>query len=178
MAVTKLHHAAYRCNDAQETADFYTKFLGLEYYAAVSEEDVPSTGEKCPYMHIFFAMKDGSCVAFFEVPTSPPMQKDPNTPEWVQHLALNVESREELLERKKLLVDGGIDVIGPTNHGFCESIYFFDPNGHRTELTFHIGNDAMMKKLKSTAPRMLAEWNKTKKVQTDAAWVHNEMVST
>ena len=68
MAVTKLHHAAYRCNDAQETADFYTKYLGLEYYAAVSEEEVPSTGEKCPYMHIFFAMKDGSCVAFFEVP--------------------------------------------------------------------------------------------------------------
>ena len=98
MAVTKLHHAAYRCNDAQETADFYTKYLGLDYYAAVSEEDVPSTGEKCPYMHIFFAMKDGSCVAFFEVPASPPMQKDPNTPEWVQHLALNVESREELLE--------------------------------------------------------------------------------
>ena len=128
MAVTKLHHAAYRCNDAQETADFYTKYLGLEYYAAVSEEDVPSTGEKCPYMHIFFAMKDGSCVAFFEVPASPPMQKDPNTPEWVQHLALNVESKEELLARKKLLVEGGFDVIGPTNHGFCESIYFFDPN--------------------------------------------------
>ena len=178
MAVTKLHHAAYRCNDAQETADFYTNFLGLEYYAAVSEEDVPSTGEKCPYMHIFFAMKDGSCVAFFEVPASPPMQKDPNTPEWVQHLALNVESREELLQRKKLLVDGGFEVIGPTNHGFCESIYFFDPNGHRTELTFHIGDDAMMNKLRTTAPKMLAEWNKTKKVQTDAAWVHNEMVST
>jgi catechol-2,3-dioxygenase len=124
-------------------------------------------------MHIFFAMKDGSCVAFFEVPASPPMQKDPNTPEWVQHLALNVESREELVERKKLLVDGGFEVIGPTNHGFCESIYFFDPNGHRTELTYHIGDEAMMNKLKTTAPKMLAEWNKTKKVQNDAAWVHN-----
>ena len=44
MAVTKLHHAAYRCNDAQETADFYTKYLGLEYYAAVAEEDVLDVG--------------------------------------------------------------------------------------------------------------------------------------
>jgi len=174
MAVTKLHHAAYRCNDAQETAEFYTKYLGLEYYAAVSEEEVPSTGETCPYMHIFFAMKDGSCVAFFEVPASPPMQKDPNTPDWVQHLALNVESREELLERKKLLEDGGIEVLGPTNHGFCESIYFFDPNGHRTELTFHIGDKEMMDKLKSTAPVMLEEWNKTKKVQNYASWVHDD----
>ncbi len=174
MAVKMLHHVAYRCNDAQETADFYTKLLGLEYYAAISEEEVPSTGEKCPYMHIFFAMKDGSCVAFFEVPQSPPMQKDPNTPDWVQHLALQVESREELLERKKILEDAGVDVIGPTNHGFCESIYFFDPNGHRMELTLHIGDQAMMDKLKSTAPVMLEKWNQTKQVQSDAAWVHEK----
>ena len=174
MAVKMLHHVAYRCNDAQETADFYTKLLGLEYYAAISEEEVPSTGEKCPYMHIFFAMKDGSCVAFFEVPQSPPMQKDPNTPEWVQHLALQVESREELLERKKILEDAGVDVVGPTNHGFCESIYFFDPSGHRMELTLHIGDQAMMEKLKSTAPVMLEKWNQTKQVQSDAAWVHEK----
>lgn len=173
MAVTKLHHVAYRCNDAQETADFYTKYLGLEYYAAISEADVPSTGEPCPYMHIFFAMKDGSCVAFFEVSASPPMQKDPNTPEWVQHLALNVESMEELLARKKLLEDGGIDIIGPTDHGFCQSIYFFDPNGHRLELTLHTGDAAMMERLKSTAPKMLENWSKTKQVQRDAAWVHD-----
>jgi len=174
MAVKMLHHVAYRCNDAQETADFYTKLLGLEYYAAISEEEVPSTGEKCPYMHIFFAMKDGSCVAFFEVPQSPPMQKDPNTPDWVQHLALQVESREELLERKKILEDAGVDVIGPTNHGFCESIYFFDPSGHRMELTLHIGDQAMMDKLKSTAPVMLEKWNQSKQVQSDAAWVHEK----
>ena len=60
MAVQQLHHVAYRCNDAKETADFYTKLLGLEYYAAVSEDTIPSTGEKCLYMHIFFAMADGS----------------------------------------------------------------------------------------------------------------------
>ena len=173
MAVTHLHHAAYRCKDAQETADFYTKLLGLEYYAAVSEDTIPSTGEKCPYMHIFFAMKDGSCVAFFEVPEEPPMQLDPNTPAWVQHLALNVESKEELLERKKILEDAGVEVIGPTNHGFCESIYFFDPSGHRMELTLHSGDEAMMEKLRSTAPEMLKKWNETKQVQTDAAWVHD-----
>ena len=26
----KLHHVAYRCRDAQETVDFYTKVLGLK----------------------------------------------------------------------------------------------------------------------------------------------------
>jgi len=30
-----------------------------------------------------------------------------------------------------------------------------------------------MAKLKSTAPKMLEKWNQTKKVQHDAAWVHD-----
>ena len=29
----KLHHVAYRCRDAQETVEFYTKVLGLKYAA-------------------------------------------------------------------------------------------------------------------------------------------------
>ena len=172
MAVQHLHHVAYRCNDAKETADFYIDILGLEYYAAVSEDTVPSTGERCPYMHIFFAMADGSCVAFFEVPESPPAIKDTNTPEWVQHLALVVEDEEELLEKKGKLEAAGVDVIGPTNHGFCQSIYFFDPNGHRLELTVRTETPEMMEKLKSTSEEMLNEWTKTKTVQKQAAWVH------
>ena len=172
MAVQMLHHVAYRCNDAKETADFYIDILGLEYYAAVSEETVPSTGEKCPYMHIFFAMKDGGCVAFFEVPESPPAIEDTNTPHWVQHLALVVESEEELLEKKQALVDTGVDVIGPTDHGFCRSIYFHDPSGHRLELTLRTETPEMMEKLRSTAEPMLDEWTKTKSVQRHAAWVH------
>ena len=79
-------------------------------------------------MHIFFAMADGSCVAFFEVPEAPPAIKDTNTPAWVQHLALVVEDEDELLEKKAKLEAAGVDVIGPTDHGFCKSIYFFDYN--------------------------------------------------
>ena len=172
MAVQQLHHVAYRCNDAKQTADFYIDILGLKYYAAVSEDTVPSTGEKCPYMHIFFAMADGSCVAFFEVPESPPAIKDTNTPEWVQHLALVVEDEEELLEKKAKLEAAGVDVIGPTDHGFCRSIYFFDPNGHRLELTVRTEPAEMMERLSSSSAEMLEEWTKTKTVQKQAAWVH------
>ena len=32
---TGLHHAAYRCNNAQETVDFYTHVLGMEYVMAI-----------------------------------------------------------------------------------------------------------------------------------------------
>ena len=172
MPVQKLHHVVYRCNDAKETAAFYTDILELEYAMAVSEDHVPSTGEQTPYFHLFFEMKDGSSVAFFELPASPPMQKDPNTPDWVQHLALEVESEEELFRMKKKIEDAGVDIIGPTDHGFCTSIYFFDPNGHRLELTHQKGTPEMMAELRRTARPMLEKWDQSKDVQRDAAWIH------
>jgi len=85
MVVRKLHHVAYRCKDAQETVEFYTRVLGLKYSHAVRNDNVPSTGEFYPHLHVFFEMDDGSSVAFFEIPTEAPMGFDPNTPQWVQH---------------------------------------------------------------------------------------------
>ena len=91
MDIKCLHHVAYRCKDAAQTVDFYSNVLGLEYSMAVAEDRVPSTGERSPYMHIFFRMDDGSFIAFFELPESPTMGRDTNTPAWVQHLALRVK---------------------------------------------------------------------------------------
>jgi glyoxylase I family protein len=134
MDIKQLHHVAYRCSDAKQTADFYTRVLGLEYAMAVAEDRVPSTGEAHPYMHIFFRMDDGSYVAFFELPESPQMGRDGNTPVWVQHLALRVENEAALLRNKARIEAHGVEVLGPVDHGICKSIYFFDPNGHRLEL--------------------------------------------
>ena len=178
MEIKSLHHVAYRCNDAKETADFYTKVLDMPYVAAVSETNVPSTGENSPYMHIFFGLADGSCIAFFEVPESPPMQKDPNTPDWIQHLALNVDSMEDLQAAKKKLEENGVDVVGPTDHAFVQSIYFFDPNGHRLELAYNTAQPGMMEKLRDTAEPMLAKWQEDKRVLHDAAWVHDGTTTT
>ncbi len=96
-----LDHVAYRCRDAGETTEFYTKVLGMKLVAAVTDSHVQSTKERCPHIHVFFAMEDGSCVAFFETPEERPMGRDPNTPAWVQHLALQVRDRETLLGMKK-----------------------------------------------------------------------------
>src|SRR2546430_9679090 len=97
MNIKSLHHVAYRCKDAQQTAEFYTKVLDLEYAMAVSEDKVPSTGEESPYMHIFFRMDDGSYVAFFELPDSPEMGRDDKTPLWVQPLPLRVPDQQPML---------------------------------------------------------------------------------
>jgi catechol-2,3-dioxygenase len=65
-------------------------------------------------------------------------------------------------------------VLGPTHHGVFKSIYFFDPNGHRIELTADIGSDAQYAELRRVAPLMLDEWSETKKAPRHADWLHEE----
>ncbi len=174
MNIKSLHHVAYRCKDAHQTAEFYTKVLGLEYAMALSEDRVPSTGEPHPYMHIFFRMDDGSYVAFFELPESPEMGRDANTPSWVQHLALRVADETTLLKEKTRLESHGVEVLGPVDHGICKSIYFFDPNGHRLELAADTMTPEMKQRLSSVSEEMLREWSSTKRAPHHADWVHKK----
>ena len=171
MTVQGLHHVAYRCKDAKETTDFYTKYLDLGFNIAIAENEVPSTGEWSPHIHIFFQMGDGSCVAFFELPESPDMKLDPGTPDWVQHLALKVGDMETLHSYKDRLEADGIDVIGPIDHQICQSIYFFDPNGHRLELAVDTMTSALAEKLDGLAQPVLDGWTETK-TAPDVDWMH------
>lgn len=177
MEIKQIHHVAYRCNDAKETVDFYTKNLDMEFLVAISEDRVPSTKEPDPYMHLFLDAGMGNILAFFEIPNSPPMGRDPNTPEWVQHIAFRVEDEAALMQAKEDLEAKGINVLGPTDHAIIKSIYFFDPNGHRLELTCITATDDMMDELKRVAPIMLEEWSQTKKTVTQAAWLHEKEFS-
>ena len=43
-----IHHVAYRCRDAKETADWYKAMLDMEFTTAFAEDHVPSTGEYDP----------------------------------------------------------------------------------------------------------------------------------
>src|SRR5215212_9815614 len=131
----KLHHVAYRCLDASKTVDFYTRVLRLPFAHAVTNDYVPSISKYDPHLHIFFELQDGSYIAFFELPLCAAPKIDPNTPDWVQHLALEVSDEATLIDGKQRLEAAGVSVVGPTDHGFCKSIYFFDPSGHRLEMT-------------------------------------------
>lgn len=101
----------------------------------IRADRVPSTGEYSPYLHLFFRMADGSSIAFFDLGDGEATISSPNTPAWVNHFAMQLESREELSAMNDRLRQAGIDVIGVTDHGFVQSIYFFDPNGLRLEYT-------------------------------------------
>ena len=145
----------------------------MKLVLSIAEDAVPSTGEADPYMHIFLDAGMGNVLAFFELPTCPQMGRDPNTPAWTQHLALEVESMDVLLAAKARLEAEGIEVVGPTDHALFQSIYFFDPSGHRLELAANTSTPAMLDALDKVKWDMLEEWSRTKKAPKHAAWMHD-----
>ena len=177
MKLSKIHHVAYRCKDAKETVEWYVKHLNMDFVLAIAEDLVPSTKAPDPYMHVFLDAGAGNILAFFELPKSPPMARDPNTPDWVQHIALRVKDRASMLEAKANAEAIGCHVVGPTDHAVFESIYFFDPSGNRIEVTHVTSKPSQLEQLKKLAPVMLEEWDRTKKPPRLAAWVHEKEFS-
>jgi lactoylglutathione lyase len=172
MLIRKIHHVAYRCIDAKQTVEWYGKHLGMKFVLAIAENEVPSTKQPDPYMHVFLDAGQGNILAFFELPNQLPMDRDRNTPAWVQHLAMEVDSVETLLATKARLEAEGIAVLGPTDHTIFKSIYFFDPNGHRLELAANTGTPEMMDKLDAVKLDMNEEWSRTRRAPKHAAWMH------
>lgn len=157
-SIEKLHHYAYRCRDAEETRAFYEDLLGLPLAHVLQADNVPSTGEHSPYLHLFFAMGDGSYIAFFDLGDGTATTPDPGTPRWVNHLALEVEGEDALNAAKARLEEAGVDVLGVTDHGFVKSIYFFDPNDIRLELTCRTADKAAERRMAEAAHVTLDAW--------------------
>jgi catechol 2,3-dioxygenase-like lactoylglutathione lyase family enzyme len=131
MAVKGLHHSAYRCRDSEETRRFYEDFLGLPLAGALEIHET-KTGRAVDVLHTFYAMADGSFLAFFEAPDSPFEFKPQH--DYDLHIALEVEedALADMLARGRAR---GIESRGIAEHGFIRSIYFRDPNGYVIELT-------------------------------------------
>jgi len=162
VAVQRLHHYAYRCRDAEETRHFYEDVLGLPLVHIVRADYVPSTQEHYPYVHLFFELQDGSCIAFFDLGDDQASMPSLNTPKWVNHIAFSVNTLEELHRAKARLEAAGVSVLGPTDHHFVHSIYFFDPNGVRLELTCQVGDEAYIATKRASAHEELDAWTREK----------------
>jgi glyoxylase I family protein len=160
--VHQLHHVAYRARDAEETRHFYEDILGLPLYHIIQSDHVPSTGEYCPYTHFFFRLQDGSFIAFFDLGNDEASLPSPNTPAWVNHISFRVDSQQALRDMKERLEAHGIEVLGITDHHIFHSIYFFDPNGVRLELTAQLADEFQMLEESKTAHARLAEWTARK----------------
>jgi len=155
----KLYHFAYPCRDAEETRRFYEDILGVPLVHCMLAERVPSSGEQAPYAHFFFELGDGSYIAFFDLGTNVNPEPSPNTPAWVQHFAIESDSVETVLSMLERLKSFGVEVVGPVDHGFVRSIYFFDPNGLRLEIAARTEAPGFLAHEKARAHDQLRRWS-------------------
>ena len=138
----RLSHLAFVTHDAEATTRFYTEVMRMPLVTAVMHNRIPSTGELLPYLHIFFRMQDGSTIAFFEAPSLPERTVDAHPAYNVfEHVALEVATTAEVDEWKQWVQGKGIEVLGPVDHTLIYSVYFFDPNGIRLEITTPLVSD-------------------------------------
>ncbi len=155
-AIKGLNHAAYRCRNSEETRQFYEDFLGLPLVDALPI-GTTKTGRAAQVLHTFFAMDDGSCVAFFEEPDAAFDFKDQR--DFDLHLALTVdmETLHEMFKRGKARA---IETRGISDHGFIHSIYFRDPNGYVVELAapVELRSGASADERRLRARQVLDEW--------------------
>ncbi len=118
---------------------------------------------RCRDLHSFYAMDDGSCLAFFEAPDRPFEFKEQH--DYDLHIAVEV-SRDDLRKMYEKGKQAGIDTRGFADHGFIDSIYFRDPNGYVIELTAKRDHhDEAMDPSKNGARANLDAWQKEKRAR-------------
>lgn len=128
MQIYGLHHITLVAADAQRTADFYTRVLGLRLVKKTVNFDDPGS------YHLYFGNDDaqpGSLITFFEWPNAP---KGLPGIGGTHHFALTVTDRDGLLQWKRRLTDLGIRVDGPYDRRYFTSIYLRDPDGQVIEI--------------------------------------------
>lgn len=155
MKIQGLHHSAYRCRDSEQTRAFYEDFLGLLLVHTL-DIHVTKTGRLTDTLHTFFAMSDGSCLAFFEA-SDMPFEFKPQH-DYDLHIALKVDrtTLEAMLGKGRSL---GIEGRGIVDHGMFDSLYFRDPNGYVIELACqHADHEEAMNAARSQARAKLDRW--------------------
>lgn len=127
-----IHHLAISTCNIKEQIEFFTDVLGGELKALYWMHGVDQT------FHGFVAF-GGLHIAFVQHPENPDVQEIGLTHPGnaggrvaagvMQHVALNVDSLDELLEMRDRLRSRNVVVMGPLDHGMCHSIYFAGPEG-------------------------------------------------
>lgn len=158
--VRQFHHHAYRTADMERTRQFYEDVLGMPMIGVFVETTDPVTEEPSNYIHAFFEIADGSALAFFQFQEGlygESAIQGPQDP-FDHHLALEVDSKDVVLEYRDKLQALGIDHM-LIDHGYCYSLYVHDPNGMQVELTTKVPETVeIMERHAATAHDDLKRW--------------------
>lgn len=133
IAAKRLHHHAYVVRDQETTRRFYEDVLGMPLVATWCEQE-HVRGKLRTYCHTFFALADGSALAFFQL--ADPADHDElaaAVPTSLNHVALAVDS-DGMADIERRLGAAGVP-YRVIDHGYCRSLYVLDPDKMQLEFT-------------------------------------------
>ncbi|MFI5318193.1 MAG: VOC family protein [Myxococcota bacterium] len=134
-----IHHLAISTAEIKQQIAFMNDVLGLELVALYWMHGVAGA------WHGFLKLNDRSSIAFVQTPEVAKVERELGVSHagspgglsaggTMQHVALNVDSYEELLAFRDRIRSRGITVLGPIHHGMCDSIYFAGPEDLSLEI--------------------------------------------
>ncbi|MGE0727159.1 MAG: VOC family protein, partial [Acidimicrobiia bacterium] len=129
----RLHHHAYVVRDQEATRRFYEDVLGMPLVATWCERE-HVRGKDRTYCHTFFALADGSALAFFQM--ADPADHDELSapvPTSLNHVALAVDADGQAEIEQRLTAAGHRYRV--IDHGYCRSLYVLDPDQMQLEFT-------------------------------------------
>lgn len=134
--VRGVNHAAFPTFDPRATITFYRDVLGFPVVHATCALGW-GPAEHPDFIHFFFDIGNGDRLAFFYYFGVEPYH-DENLPELMfraRHLAIHVDTEEDLLEYRRRLDASQWLCELQVRHETVESIYVTDPNGFLLEIT-------------------------------------------
>lgn len=127
-----INHLALSTSNMKEQIRFFTDVMGMRLVALYWMHNVKGC------WHGFLELNENSAFAFVFNPdnaqakiqpgiTQPTNMTAGSAPGTMQHVALNVDTLEDLLNIRDRIRSRGVNVNGPIDHGMCHSIYFYGP---------------------------------------------------
>ncbi len=131
------HHVGLATHDMEATLAFYGDILGFDLRVA----DILQPDAGGMIRHAFLDAGQGEMIAFMECNDVPGIANDFDTginrglgvASGVMHFAFKADDTADLVSRQQHLKAQGVSVSDVVDHGWCESIYFKDPNGLQLE---------------------------------------------
>lgn len=165
----RLHHNAWVVADQERTRAFYEDVLGMPLVQFWIEDGPPFQGKPSVLSHAFYALADGSALAFFCMadPSVHDFFQSPKTKQF-NHVALTVDraTQDHLRER---LVSAGLPHF-EMDHGYCKSLYTTDPDGLNLEFTLDSPQVDEINAIQArTARESLKKWLSGER-KTNNAW--------
>ncbi len=161
IVTTRLHHNAHVTTDMEAVRNFYEEIIGFPLVATWCEQ-TDLFGKVRTYMHCFFEIGNGECLAFFQFQDEEDHAEfGPELPlSGFRHLAMKVDQDTQDGIRDRLAA-AGYDAPDTyiLNHGYCQSLYVFDPAKLLIEFTVDCEDmDEINAAQKKVAHSELARW--------------------